>query len=70
MCYSFQILYQGLLIISDFCVIYKENLKPLLNKDLLMFMINKVEGDKNVTKEARILQELDWAKTCINSILL
>ena len=70
LCYSFQILYQGLLIISDFCVIYKENLKPLLNKDLLMFMINKVEGDKNVTKEARILQELDWAKTCINSILL
>lgn len=70
LCYSFQILYQGLLIISDFCVIYKENLKPLLNKDLLMFIINKVEGDKNVTKEARILQELDWAKTCINSILL
>ena len=70
LCYSFQILYQGLLIISDFCVIYKENLKPLLNKDLLMFMINKVEGDKNVTKEARILQELDWAKTCINSILV
>jgi hypothetical protein len=70
LCYSFQILYQGLLIISDFCVIYKENLKPLLNKDLLMFMINKIEGDKNVTKEARILQELDWAKTCINSILL
>ena len=70
LCYSFQILYQGLLIISDFCVIYKENLKPLLNKDLLKFIINKVEGDKNVTKEARILQELDWAKTCINSILL
>ena len=70
LCYSFQILYQGLLIISDFCVIYKENLKPLLNKDLLKFIINKVEGDKNVTKEARILQELDWAKTCINSILV
>ena len=70
LCYSFQILYQGLLIISDFCVIYKENLKPLLNKDLLMFMINKVEGDKNVTKEARILQEKERKKTCINSILL
>ena len=69
LCYSFQIIYQGLLLIADFCLTYKENLKPLLNKDLMMYMINKVESDKIGTKDPRVLQEIDWAKKCINSVL-
>jgi hypothetical protein len=70
LCYSFQILFQGLLLISDFCSIYKEDLRPLLNRELMINMINKLESDKNTKIDPNSLQEIEWAKSCIKNILM
>ena len=68
LCYSLSILTQGLALIADFCLEYKEDLQPLLNRTVIKNMVNKIESDKN-SNDVRILRELDWSKTQINNIL-
>jgi hypothetical protein len=70
LCYSFQILFQGLLLMSDFCSIYKGDLKPLLNRELMINMINKLESDKSAKIDPNGLKEIEWAKSCINNVLM
>ena len=68
MCYSLSILTQGFFLIADFCLEYKEDLQPLLDRNIIKNMVAKIESDKN-SNEVRILKELDWSKNIINNIL-
>ena len=69
LCCSLEILIQGLLLIADFCVEYKEDLQPLLNRNAIKDIITKIENDKAVGKNPNRLTELDWAKKCITQAL-
>ena len=68
LCCSLSILTQGLFLIGDFCNAYKQDLKPLLDKDILRDMINKIENDKIGGKDPKIRAGLEWVKNIINSL--
>ena len=68
LCSSLSILTQSLFLIGDFCVAYKQDLLPLLDKLVLENMINKIENDKVGGKDPKILQGLEWVKNIINGI--
>ena len=68
LCCSLSILTQSLFLIGDFCVAYKQDLLPLLDKLVLENMINKIENDKVGGKDPKILQGLEWVKNIINGI--
>lgn len=70
LCYSFSIVSSGLFLIADFCYEYKEDLKPLLNSNIIKNMIMKIESDTKEGKEERIITGLEWAKKCINIALM
>ena len=62
------IMKDGLFLLADFCDSYKENIKPLLNIDLIKNMITKIENDKEQSKDLITKNGLDWAKSVFDSI--
>ena len=69
LCCSLSILSQGLFLIADFCMVYRSDLNPLLNRDNIKNMIYKIENDKNIYKDQKFIQGLNWAKNCLNNVL-
>ena len=65
---SVEIMKQGLFLISDFCISYKEGIKPLLDTDLIQKMISKVENDKVESKDPTTKDGIAWAKQNISVI--
>lgn len=58
----------GLLLLADFCVSYKADIKAILNIEIIKTMISKVENDKNEIKNQDTLNNLNWAKQVMNEI--
>ena len=65
---SVTIMLDGLLLLADFCVSYKADIKAILNIEIIKTMISKVENDKNEIKNQDILNNLNWAKQVMNEI--
>lgn len=65
---SVEIMKQGLFLISDFCISYKGEIKPLLNTDLIQKMVTKVENDKVEFKDPTTKDGIAWAKQNISLI--
>lgn len=65
---SVDIMKQGLFLISDFCISYKGEIKPLLDTDLIQKMISAVENDKVESKDPTTKDGIAWAKQNISQI--
>jgi hypothetical protein len=65
---SVTIMLDGLLLLADFCVSYKADIKAILNIEIIKTMISKVENDKNEIKNQDTLNNLNWAKQVMNEI--
>ena len=50
-------------------MVYRSDLNPLLNRDNIKNMIYKIENDKNIYKDQKFIQGLNWAKNCLNNVL-
>ena len=61
---------EGLFIIGDFCGSYKEDIKPLLDKDLINEMFYKIENDKIESKDKITMDNLEIARKNIEEVIL
>ena len=64
------IMISGLFIIGDFCDAYKQEIKPLLDKNLIKNMFTQIENDKDGEKDIIIQNGLNWAKNIIDNIYI
>ena len=67
---SVNIMKEGLFIIGDFCGSYKEDIKPLLDKDLINEMLYKIENDKIESKDNITMDNLEIARKNIEEVIL
>ena len=65
---SVTIMKDGLLLLADFCLSYKADIKAILNIEIIKAMISKVENDKYESRNKETLDNLNWAKQAINDI--
>lgn len=63
---SVAIMKDGLLLLADFCLSYKADIKPILNIETIKNMITKIESDKYESRNKDTLNSLNWAKQVIN----
>ena len=65
---SVTIMKDGLFLLADFCLSYKADIRAILDIEILKTMINKVENDKNESRNKETMDMLNWAKKVINDI--
>ena len=58
----------GLFLIGDFCDIYKGDIKPFLDFELIKKMFNRIESDKNEMNDDFTKTGLDWTKKKIEEL--
>ena len=67
LCWSFSILIQGLILISDLYIVYQSDLVPLLKIETIKKKIKKIESDKKIYSE--FAGELKMVKDKLNMLL-
>lgn len=67
---SKEIIKSGLLLIADFCNVYKEEIKPILSAEIIKSMINKIEETLQTEKDNQTIQTINWAKDNISKVFV
>ena len=65
---SIEIIKNGLFLLVDFCDCYKNDIKPLLNIEIIKNMINKIENDKTESNNDSTRAGIEWAKSIIGEL--
>ena len=65
---SIEIIKNGLFLLVDFCECYKNDIKPLLNIEIIKNMINKIENDKTESNNDSTRAGIEWAKSIIGEL--
>ena len=63
-----ELMKEGLFLLADFCESYKENIKPLLDIQLIKKMFAKIENDNKEASDITTKNGLDWAKSIFEKI--
>ena len=62
---SMTIMKDGLLLIVDFCSCYRTDLLAILNIEIIKKLINKIENDKEESKNEATIKSLEWSKSVL-----
>ena len=65
---SIEIIKTGLFLLVDFCDCYKKDIKSILNIEIVKHMINKLENDKDESRNENTITGIEWAKNTISEI--
>lgn len=65
---SIDVIKSGLFLIGDYCDIYKEDIKPLLDVELIKKMCSRIESDKNEMNDMITKKGLEWTKQKIENL--
>ena len=65
---SIDVIKSGLFLIGDYCDIYKEDIKPLLDVELIKKMCSRIESDKNEVNDMITKKGLEWTKQKIENL--
>ena len=65
---SIEIIKNGLFLLVDFCECYKNDIKPLLNIEIIKKMINQIENDKIESNNESTRTGIEWAKSIISDL--
>ena len=67
---SINIYKDGLFLLADFCMEYKNDIKNIINIDNIKNMIKKIENDKNEKNNQITIERLNWVKNSIGEIFI
>ena len=67
---SINIYKDGLFLLADFCMEYKNDIKNIINIDNIKNMIKKIENDKNEKNNQITIERLNWVKKSIGEIFI